>query len=76
MLTHPGRRHGQTSYADYPDRAEQGDRGRGRLAALFGSLPFRQLAGPAGVFLFWPLRPPPRGQYGRDASSVHARRLA
>ena len=46
------------------------------MAALFGSLPFRQLSGPAGVFLFWPLRPPPRGQDGPDASSVHARRPA
>jgi hypothetical protein len=55
---------------------EQRDGGWDRLAALFGSLPFRQLAGPAGVFLFWPLRPPPRGQDGRDASSAHARRLA
>jgi len=54
----------------------QRDGGWDRLAALFASLPFRQLAGPAGVFLFWPLRPPPRGQDGRDASSVHARRLA
>ena len=58
------------------DHDEQHASGWARLAALFGSLPFRQLAGPAGVFLFWPLRPPPRGQDGRDASSAHARRLA
>ena len=55
---------------------DQRDGGWARLAALFGSLPFRQLAGPAGVFLFWPLRPPARGQDGRGARSVHARRLA
>jgi hypothetical protein len=40
---------------------DQRDSGWARLAALFGSLPFRQLAGPAVVFLFWPPRPPPRG---------------
>jgi len=56
------------------DHHEWRDGGWARLAALFGSLPFRALAGPAGVFLFWPLRPPARGQDGRAASSVHARR--
>jgi hypothetical protein len=45
-------------------QAEPGYGGNGRnkaasprptgLVALFGSLPFRQLAGPAAVFLFWP----------------------
>jgi hypothetical protein len=55
---------------------DQRDGGWTRLAALFGSLPFRQLAGPGAVFLFWPLRPPARGQDGRGASPAHARRLA
>ena len=59
-----------------PNHDDQRDGGWARQAARFGSLPFRQLAGPAGVFLFWPLRPPGRGQDGRGASSVHARRLA
>ena len=58
------------------DHDEQHDSGWARLAALFGSLPFQQLAGPAGVFLFWPIRPLARGQDDRDARSVHARRLA
>jgi hypothetical protein len=58
------------------DHDEQQDSGWARLAALFGSLPFRQLCGPGGVFLFWPLRPPARGQDGRGASSAHARRPA
>ena len=28
-----------------------------RLVALFGSLPFRQLAGPGAVLFWWPPRP-------------------
>ena len=38
------------------------------LVARFGSLPFRQLAGPAGLFFLWPPKPgartgtSPRGQ--------------
>ena len=58
------------------DHHEHRDGGWARLAALFGALPFRQLAGPAGVFLFWPIRPLARGQDGRGASSVPARRPA
>ena len=58
------------------DHHELRDGGWARVAALFGSLPFRQLSGPAGVFLFWPIRPLARGQDGRGASSVHARRPA
>ena len=58
------------------DHDEQHDSGWPPLAALFGSQPLRQLRGPGGVFLFWPLRPSARGQDGRDASSAHARRLA
>ena len=46
-----------------PDRADHGGdetsrpgpRATGR-AARFGALPFRQLAGPAGLFFLWPLR--------------------
>ena len=30
------------------------------LAARFGSLPFRQVAGPAGVFFLWPPKSPAR----------------
>lgn len=40
-----------------PDRDNQGDGGWARVAAVFGSLPYRQLAGPSVVFLFWPVRP-------------------
>jgi hypothetical protein len=42
------------------DHDHQRDGGWARVAALFGSLPFRQLAGPAVVFLFWPVRPSAR----------------
>ena len=47
------------AYADHlRDRPGHGEDSPGlgapRLAGLFGSLPFRQLAGPAAVFLFWP----------------------
>ena len=58
------------------DHDEQRDGGWVRLAALFGSLPSRQLAGTACVFLFWPVRPPARRQDGRGANSAHERRLA
>ena len=49
---------------------------------LFGSLPFRQLAGPAAVFLCWPPRPA-RAASGattspsrRHRTSIAARRPA
>jgi hypothetical protein len=44
----------------YPDHDDHRDGGWARLVALFGSLPYRQLAGPAVVFMFWPLRPATR----------------
>ena len=47
-----------------PGRPDQGEQDSGQtglpgrratgLIARFGSLPFRQLAGPAGVFFLWP----------------------
>ena len=73
MLTHPDH---LRDPIDHEDHEERDGGGWARLAAMFGSLPFRQLAGPAGVVLFWPVRPPARGQDGRAASPAHARRPA
>jgi hypothetical protein len=54
----------------WPRRADRGGEETGRaglpgrcatgLAARFGSLPFRQLAGPAGAFFLWPPKSPAR----------------
>ncbi|MGH3176918.1 MAG: hypothetical protein ACRDPF_24015 [Streptosporangiaceae bacterium] len=52
-----------------PDRDNQRDGGWARVAALFGSLPYRQLAGPSVVFLFWPLRPAVRPGRWLDRSA-------
>jgi hypothetical protein len=55
MFTQLDRRPGRPGHAG-EDPGQIGPPGRRatRLVARFGSLPFRQLAGPAGVFFLWP----------------------
>lgn len=55
MFTHLDRRPGRPDQSgeDTGQAALPGRRATG-LVARSGSLPFRQLAGPAGVFFLWP----------------------
>jgi hypothetical protein len=69
------------THTDYPPSrpgpAEDGQgqagssSGTARLADRFGTLPFRQLAGPAAVLFWWPPRP---GRRLRMAAPVPAGR--
>jgi hypothetical protein len=60
-VPHPCGRPGRAG--DRPDQRNLSSRTTG-LVSFFGSLPFRQLAGPAALFLCWPPRP------ARTASQV------
>ncbi len=54
MFTHLDRRPGRLDHGE-EDTGQTGLPGRATgLVARFGSLPFRQLAGPTGVFFLWP----------------------
>jgi len=55
MFTHLDRRPGRPDHGE-EDTGQTGLPGRRAtgLVARFGSLPFRQLAGSAGVFFLWP----------------------
>jgi hypothetical protein len=61
MFTHLDRGPGQVDHGgEGTERTGLAGRRSTGLAALFGSMPFRQLAGPAGVFFLWPPKSPAR----------------
>ena len=81
-VPHPCGRPGRAG--DRPDQRNLSSRTTG-LVSFFGSLPFRQLAGPVCPFLCWPPRPartacqgiasPSRGQCTSMGTRLSARRM-
>jgi hypothetical protein len=69
MYAHVNGLRGQSGHWE-DGRGQAGSPGAEGLVGLFCSLPFRQLAGPAAVFLLWP--PTPAGRLSRPCRARRA----